>query len=64
MMNSLFCAFACIVGLLKFKNLLLQMINNFKKFLNEEQDSKAVEKLLPKADGLLSFGEIIEYMAV
>ena len=40
------------------------MINNFKKFLNEEQDSKAVEKLLPKADGLLSFGEIIEYMAV
>jgi len=40
------------------------MINNLKRFLNEEQDSKAVEKLLPKVDGLLTAGEVIEYIAV
>jgi len=40
------------------------MINNLKKYLNEEQDYKAVEKLLPKVDGLLTVGESIEYIAV
>ncbi len=40
------------------------MIDNLKKFLNEEQDEKAVEKLLPKLNGLLTPGETIEYVAV
>ncbi|WP_291286815.1 PH domain-containing protein [Flavobacterium sp.] len=40
------------------------MINDLKKFLNEEQDPKAVEKLLTKVNGLLTSGEQIEYIAV
>ncbi|OUL61110.1 PH domain-containing protein [Flavobacterium sp. AJR] len=40
------------------------MINDLKKFLNEEQDPKAVEKLLSKVSGLLTSGEQIEYVAV
>ncbi|MFC4476996.1 PH domain-containing protein [Flavobacterium chungangensis] len=40
------------------------MINDLKKFLNEEQDPKAVEKLLGKVTGLLTSGEQIEYVAV
>ncbi len=40
------------------------MVNDLKKFLNEEQDSKAVEKLMPKVTGLLTAGEQIEYIAV
>lgn len=40
------------------------MINDFKKFLNEEQDPKAVEKLLEKVTGLLTHEETVEYIAV
>ncbi|MFG4003826.1 MULTISPECIES: PH domain-containing protein [Flavobacterium] len=40
------------------------MINDLKKFLNEEQDPKAVEKLLTKVNGLLTSGEQVEYIAV
>ncbi|MBO9583999.1 MAG: PH domain-containing protein [Flavobacterium sp.] len=40
------------------------MINDLKKFLNEEQDPKAVEKLLGRVTGLLTSGEQIEYVAV
>lgn len=40
------------------------MINDLKKFLNEEQDPKAVEKLLEKVNGLLTQGETVEYIAV
>lgn len=40
------------------------MIDNLKKYLNEEQDSKAVEKLLPRVEGLLTVRENIEYIAV
>lgn len=40
------------------------MINDLKKFLNEEQDPKAVEKILEKVNGLLTVGEIVEYIAV
>lgn len=40
------------------------MINDLKKFLNEEQDPKAVEKLLGKVNGLLTSGEDVEYIAV
>jgi hypothetical protein len=40
------------------------MINNLKKFLNEEQDPKAVEKLMVKVNGLLTSGEEVEYVAV
>ncbi len=41
-----------------------KMINDLKKFLNEEQDLKAVEKLLVKVNGLLTSGEQVEYIAV
>tara|TARA_B100001105_G_C22341916_1_gene421714 strand:- start:548 stop:1048 length:501 start_codon:yes stop_codon:yes gene_type:complete len=40
------------------------MIDKMKKYLNEEQDYKAVETILPKVEGLLTSGEIIEYIAV
>lgn len=40
------------------------MINDLKKYLNEEQDPKAVEKLMEKVTGLLTSGEIVEYIAV
>jgi hypothetical protein len=40
------------------------MINDLKKFLNEEQDPKAVEKLMIKVNGLLTSGEKVEYIAV
>lgn len=40
------------------------MINDLKKFLNEEQDPKAVEKLMGKVMGLLTVGEVVEYIAV
>jgi hypothetical protein len=40
------------------------MINDLKKFLNEEQDPKAVEKLMIKVNGLLTSGEEVEYIAV
>lgn len=40
------------------------MINELKKYLNEEQDPKAVEKILHKVTGLLTNGESIEYIAV
>ncbi|OXA73960.1 hypothetical protein B0A67_02385 [Flavobacterium aquidurense] len=39
-------------------------MNDLKKFLNEEQDPKAVEKLLTKVNGLLTSGEQVEYIAV
>lgn len=40
------------------------MIENLKKFLNEEQDPKAIEKIAGKLDGLLMNGEEVEYIAV
>ncbi len=40
------------------------MINDLKRFLNEEQDPKAVEKLMVKVNGLLTSGEEVEYVAV
>ncbi len=40
------------------------MVNELKKFLNEEQDPKAVEKIHHKVKGLLTNGENIEYIAV
>ncbi len=40
------------------------MINDIKKYLNEEQDPKAVEKILHKITSLLTSGENIEYIAV
>lgn len=40
------------------------MINDIKKFLNEDQDPKAVEKISEKVNDLLTNGETIEYIAV
>ncbi|WP_221407405.1 PH domain-containing protein [Elizabethkingia miricola] len=40
------------------------MINDLKKFLNEEQDPKAVEKILEKVNGLLTTDEHVDYIAV
>ncbi|WP_454059509.1 PH domain-containing protein [Elizabethkingia ursingii] len=40
------------------------MINDLKKFLNEEQDPKAVEKILEKVNGLLITDEHVDYIAV
>lgn len=40
------------------------MIDNFKDFLNEEQDPKAIEKIAGKLNGLLMNGEVVEYIAV
>jgi hypothetical protein len=40
------------------------MINNLKKYLNEEQDPKSVEKIVEKVDDLLTNGETLEYIAV
>jgi hypothetical protein len=40
------------------------MVDNFKKFLNEEQDIKAVEKIYGKVKDLLTSGEEIQYIAV
>jgi hypothetical protein len=40
------------------------MINDIKKFLNEDQDPKAVEKINEKVNDLLTNGETVEYIAV
>ncbi len=40
------------------------MINDLKKFLNEEQNQQDVEKLLGKVQSLLTSGEEVEYIAV
>ena len=40
------------------------MIEKFKKFLNEDQDPKAIEKISGKLNALLMNGEEIEYIAV
>jgi hypothetical protein len=40
------------------------MIDNLKKFLNEEQDPKAIEKIVEKLNGLLMKEEEVEYIAV
>lgn len=40
------------------------MINDLKKFLNEEQDPKAVEKTLERINSLLTSNEQVEYIAV
>lgn len=40
------------------------MMSAFTKFLNENQDPKAVEKLMGKVSGLLTAGEEVEYIAV
>ncbi|OJX30939.1 MAG: hypothetical protein BGO86_01450 [Chryseobacterium sp. 36-9] len=39
-------------------------MNNLKKFLNEEQDPKAIEKIIEKVNDLLTNGESVEYIAV
>ena len=40
------------------------MITNLKKFLNEEQDPAAIEKIADKLNGIIMNGESIEYIAV
>ena len=40
------------------------MSNPIKKFLNEDQDPKSIEKIVGKLRSLLMSGEIIEYIAV
>jgi len=40
------------------------MINDLRKFLNEEQDPKAVEKILGRINSLLTANEQVEYIAV
>jgi hypothetical protein len=40
------------------------MLDNFKKFLNEEQDPVAIEKVSEKLRGIIMNGEILEYIAV
>jgi hypothetical protein len=40
------------------------MIDNLKKFLNEDQDPKAIEKVAVKLNGILMTGEEVEYIAV
>lgn len=40
------------------------MIESFKKFLNEEQDPKAIEKMAGKLNELLMNEETVEYIAV
>lgn len=40
------------------------MIDNLKKFLNKEQDLKAIEKIASKLNGILMNGEEVEYIAV
>ncbi len=40
------------------------MSNPIKKFLNEDQDPKAIEKIVGKLGSLLMSGEMIEYIAV
>src|SRR5687768_17573349 len=40
------------------------MIDNLKRFLNEDQDPKAVEKIISKLSGLLMNGEELDYVAV
>lgn len=40
------------------------MIDSFKKFLNEEQDPKAIEKIAGKLNELLMNEETVEYIAV
>lgn len=40
------------------------MIDNIKKFLNEDQDPKAIEKVVSKINGILMSGEEVEYIAV
>lgn len=42
----------------------VKMINNLKKFLNEEQDPKAIAKIAAKLNGILMNGEEVEYIAV
>ncbi|GEM_PF-2313768 len=37
------------------------MINDLKKFLNEEQDPKAVEKVLVRINSILTSQEKVEY---
>jgi hypothetical protein len=39
-------------------------MDSIKKFLNEEQDPKAVEKIFEKINGLLTNNENVEYIAV
>lgn len=40
------------------------MLDNLKKFLNEEQDPAAVEKVTEKLKGIIMNGETLEYIAV
>jgi hypothetical protein len=40
------------------------MIDNLKKYLNEEQDPKSVERIIERVTDLLTNGETLEYIAV
>jgi len=40
------------------------MLDNLKKFLNEEQDPSAIEKVTEKLRGIIMNGESLEYIAV
>ncbi len=40
------------------------MIHNLMRFLNEDQDPKAIEKVAVKLNGILMTGEEVEYIAV
>jgi hypothetical protein len=40
------------------------MLDNIKKFLNEEQDSKAIAKIAAKLNDLLMKNEEVGYIAV
>lgn len=40
------------------------MITNLKKFLNEEQDPAAIEKVADKLSGIIMNGETVDYIAV
>lgn len=40
------------------------MLDNLKKFLNEEQDPAAIEKVTEKLRGIIMNGETLEYIAV
>ncbi len=39
-------------------------MSNLKSLLNEDQDQRAVEKIVEKVNGILTNGELIEYIAV
>ena len=40
------------------------MLDEIKKFLNENQDPKTVEKIMERLKGILMTGEEVDYIAV